>query len=99
MKGGKLEFIAVSKSAGDWVRSTLDIDLPMRKGCKIQQHHPSSGEEAWQVWYPKLNPDDKAEPASHHQTGKNRCKEWLLGPGRSTRHGCAHNEMLANGES
>ena len=42
VKDGKLEFIGVKKSAGDWVHSTLEMKLPMRKGCKIQQHHSRS---------------------------------------------------------
>ena len=81
VKDGKLEFIGVTKSAGDWVRSTLDIKLPVRRGCKIQQHHPSSGEEAWQIWYPKLNADDKAETASKHRTGTTSLKEVVATPG------------------
>ena len=69
------EFIGVVKSAGDWVRSTLDIKLPARRGCNIQQHLPSSFEKAWQVWYPKLDADDKTEIASMRRTGKTSLKE------------------------
>ena len=69
--GEALEFIALKKCGDEWVRSTLGIELPPRKGCRIQQHHPSSGLEQWQLWYPKLKPDDADEPASHQKTGEN----------------------------
>ena len=81
LKDGKLQFIGMKKSAGEWVRSTLDIELPKRKGCKIQQHHPPSGESAWQLWYPKLNADDKSEAASRHRTGPTALKEVVVTPG------------------
>ena len=81
VKDGKLEFIGVSRVHGEWFQSTLSIKLPVRKGCKIQRHHPSSGEEAWQTWYPKLNADDKAETASRHRTGKTSLEEVVATPG------------------
>ena len=80
VKDGKLEFIGVSRVHGEWFQSTLSIKLPVRKGCKIQRRHPSSGEEAWQILYPKLDADDIAETASRHRTGKTALGEVVATP-------------------
>ena len=69
----------MSRSGENWVRSTLGVGeaLPPRNGCKIQKHRPISGEECWQVWYPKLNPDDKTETASRQRTGETALQDVL----------------------
>ena len=81
VKDGKLEFIGVSRVHGEWFQSTLSIKLPVRKGCKIQRRHPSSGKKLGKFRIIKLDADDIAETASRHRTGKTALEEVVATPG------------------
>ena len=75
-KGGNLCMVAVQRSlTGSWVKvNTTDPEvrqlLPPRHGCRIERHRCNTeGQQQWQVWYPRLDPDDETEPRSHTVTG------------------------------
>ena len=43
--------------------------LPMRIGCRIQRHHPKSGKDQYQCWYPVSAGDPEGTKHSRTCTG------------------------------